>query len=158
MTATRDITTYDDMQAMVLYLSEKISARMLKHSFKGAGIHVDLRSFELKHASRQVKLARPVFSSSDIAEEAMKLVNIIWQEGSIPVRSVSVSVFDLSPIDSGVQLSFFEQKPDKREKLELAVESIRKKYGRDSLKRASLIERDFIYDKNDDEDFLPFKR
>ncbi len=158
MTATRDITSDDDMYAMVLYLSEKIAVRLMKNSFQGLGIHIDLRSFELKHASRQIKLDRPVFSSSDIAEEAYSLIKVVWAENRVPVRSVSISVFDLSPIGSGVQLSFFEKKTDKREKLERAVESIRQKYGRDAVQRAALIERDFIYDKNDDEDFLPFKR
>jgi len=46
----------------------------------------------------------------------------------------------------------------KNEKLELALEHIRQKYGRDKIKIANLIETEYIYDKNDAEDFLPFKR
>ncbi len=158
MTATRDITDREDLRALILYLSEKISTRMMKNNFQGCGVHVDLRSFELHHASKQKKLARPIFSSSDIAEHAFALAEEILSEHDAPLRTVSVSIFDLSAVGSGVQLSFFDAKPDKREKLERAVEQIRQKFGRDSLRRASLIERDFIYDKNDDEDFLPFKR
>ena len=39
-----------------------------------------------------------------------------------------------------------------------AIDKIRGKYGADTIMRAGLIANDFIYDKNDDEDFLPFKR
>ena len=45
-----------------------------------------------------------------------------------------------------------------RENLEKAIDDIKRKYGRDTIKRANLIARDFIYDKDDAEDFLPFKR
>ena len=57
-----------------------------------------------------------------------------------------------------MQLSMFDEKQVKRESLEKAIDGIKRKYGRDTIKRANLIARDFIYDKDDDEDFLPFKR
>jgi hypothetical protein len=57
-----------------------------------------------------------------------------------------------------VQLSFFDKRDVKRENLDLTLDKIRNKYGRETIKRANLIARDFIYDKDDAEDFLPFKR
>lgn len=46
----------------------------------------------------------------------------------------------------------------KNERLEKALDGIRAKYGKTSVVRASFMGSDFIYDKNEGEDFLPFQR
>lgn len=158
MTAVKDLLDPEDVRAVICYLSEKIAARMIKYGVKGSGVHVDLRSFELKHASKQMKLSRPTLSSADIADAAFTMAMSLQREHAVPLRTISVSVFDLSPSDGAVQLSMFDEKQVKRESLEKAIDGIKRKYGRDTIKRANLIARDFIYDKDDDEDFLPFKR
>ena len=158
MTAVKDLIDTEDVRAVICYLSEKIAARMIKYGVKGSGVHVDLRSFELKHASKQMKLSRPTLSSADIADAAFTMAMSLQREHAVPLRTISVSVFDLSPSDGAVQLSMFDEKQAKRESLEKAIDGIKRKYGRDTIKRANLIARDFIYDKDDDEDFLPFKR
>lgn len=158
MTAVKDLLDPEDVRAVICYLSEKIAARMIKYGVKGSGVHVDLRSFELKHASKQMKLSRPTLSSADIADAAFTMAISLQREHAVPLRTISVSVFDLSPSDGAVQLSMFDEKQVKRESLEKAIDGIKRKYGRDTIKRANLIARDFIYDKDDDEDFLPFKR
>ena len=158
MTTSRDVTGLEELHSLLFYLAEKISARMIKHNVKGCGIHVDLRSYALTHVSKQKRLTRPIFSSSDITEQAFMLAKELLSGKSTPLRTVSISVYDLCPMDGGVQLSFFDDKPQKRENLELALNKIRNKYGRSTIQRASLVECDFIYDKEDSEDFLPFKR
>lgn len=158
MTASRDISDLEELRSLLQYLAEKISARLIKHKFKGSGISVDLRSYALSHTTKQKKLPSPIFSSTDITEHAFSLSKEMLKDKLVPLRTVSISIYDLCPIDSGIQLSFFDDKPQKRENLELALDKIRSKYGRDTIKRASLIECDFIYDKEDAEDFLPFKR
>lgn len=158
MTAVKDLLDPEDVRAVICYLSEKIAARMIKYGVKGSGVHVDLRSFELKHASKQMKLSCPTLSSADIADAAFTMAMSLQREHAVPLRTISVSVFDLSPSDGAVQLSMFDEKQVKRESLEKAIDGIKRKYGRDTIKRANLIARDFIYDKDDDEDFLPFKR
>lgn len=158
MTAVKDLLDPEDVRAVICYLSEKIAARMIKYGVKGSGVHVDLRSFELRHASKQMKLSRPTLSSADIADAAFTMAMSLQREHAVPLRTISVSVFDLSPSDGVVQLSMFDEKQVKRESLEKAIDGIKRKYGRDTIKRANLIARDFIYDKDDDEDFLPFKR
>ena len=71
---------------------------------------------------------------------------------------MSVAVYDLVPADGNFQLSMFDKQDGKRDKLEEALDKIRTKYGKDTIVRANLIGTDFIYDKNDSEDFLPFRR
>ena len=159
MTASRDITTCDDLHALILFLCEKISARLFKYGFKGYGVHTSLRTCNLQTKSRQSTLKTQTFSSDTIADTAFADAKIVWKELHLtPLRSVSISVFDLVSSDHAVQISMFDDTNEKRDKLERAVNCIRNKYGKNALVHASLIESDFIVDKSDSEDFLPFKR
>ncbi|MBR2988130.1 MAG: DNA polymerase IV [Clostridia bacterium] len=159
MTASRDITSTEDIHSLLIFLAEKISARLVKSGFKGFGVHTALRTADLVVKSRQSTLKTQTFSSDDIADRAFADAKIIWSElGYAPLRSMSISVFDLVPSDNAVQISMFDTTSAKRDKLEQAVNEINRKYGRGAVTHASLIESDFIYDKNDSEDFLPFKR
>lgn len=158
MTAVRDIKDEHELYTVICYLCEKISARMIKYGLKGECVHVDLRSAFLKSVSKQKKLPRPVFAASDISETAFMLAKELTEKNFVPLRTVTVSVSALSDMSKGVQISFFDDKDRKRENLELALDKIRRKYGKDTVRRASLIACDFIYDKDDNEDFLPFQR
>lgn len=156
MTATRDLNTYADAEALITYLADKVAYRMRKANLRGKGVSLGLRGFDLKHISRQKSLGYDSCSSADIRAAAISLLHENWHE-DYGLRTLTVSVFDISRIDA-VQLGLFDLKSEKAEKLEKAIDSIRKKYGEDAIYRAGIAGADFIYDKNDDEDFLPFKR
>lgn len=158
MTAVRDLTRYDETDVLIAYLAEKIAVRLRKHNFRGYGIHLNIRGSDLHHKSKQKLLFYPVCSGRDIEKAAGELLREIWNE-DFPLRTVTVSVFNLVNSDSGSQISLFDDITHvKNENLEKAIDRIRSKYGHDTILRAGLIGTDFIYDKNDDEDFLPFKR
>lgn len=157
MTATRDLVTYADVESLITYLSDKVAYRMRKAGVRGFGVSLGLRSFELKHITRQKKLPVATCASADIKGAAIELLHENWHE-NIALRTITVSVFDLSR-NNAVQLSLFADASHERaENLERTIDAIRKKYGDDAIYRAGIAGTDFIYDKNDDEDFLPFKR
>lgn len=160
MTATRDLKIYEEADILIAYLSEKVAARMRKTGVRGYGIHLSIRSGENvhSHVSMQKKLDYPVLAGRDIEKEARVLLRSLWKE-DYPLRTITVSVFSLVPENSGGQISLFDDdRHIKNENLEKAIDKIRNKYGSDTIGRAGLGGTDFIYDKNDDEDFLPFKR
>ncbi len=158
MTAIRDLTRYDETDILIAYLSEKIAARMRKNNFRGYGIHLTIRDSDLHRKSKQKLLYYPVCSGRDVEKAASELLREIWKE-DFPLRTVTVSVFELVSADSGSQISLFDDETHvKNENLEKAIDLIRSKYGNDTISRAGLMGADFIYDKNDDEDFLPFRR
>ena len=142
---------------MICYLSDLVATRMRKYKVKGYGVHIDLRSFELKHKSKQCKLTLATQTSIEIADTANKLALSMWN-CTPPLRTVTVSVFDLVPSTHAEQTSLFDNIDKKKENLELAMDKIRNKYGKDKIVRANIVGKDFIYDKTEDEDFLPFKR
>lgn len=158
MTAVRDIVSDNDMQAMVYYLSEMVSARMRKYGVRGQGVSVSLRGSDLKHRNKQHKLPVPTYATREIAECALSLAKSL-RENDYPVRTVTVSVYDLTPLGGASQSTMFDdERNQKEEALDRALDDIRAKYGKNIISRALLLGRDFIYDKTDAEDFLPFQR
>ena len=129
---------------------------MRKYGVRGKTVTVHLRNSVLKSISRQTALTRPTFAAAEIAEAALSLVKANWS--GEPLRTVTVTVSDLVSSDGCVQADMFDRDPYRNERLEKALDSIKAKYGKSAVMRADLIESDFVYDKNEGEDFLPFKR
>lgn len=158
MTAVRDITDYGDAETMIFCLSEMVAERMRKNKVRGCGVNLCLRTADLHFLNRQCRLTVPSFATHEIAEKAIKLLRANWDRTQA-VRMLAVSVFDLMPLDSQVQMTMFDDEINKKEEaLEMALDSIREKYGKSSISRANLLGKDFIYDKTEAEDFLPFQR
>lgn len=158
MTATRDIRTMDDAKAFILRLADMVAARLRRHNLKAQGVKLDLRSSEFKHITKQAKLSFPTCTSSEIGQNACNLLAKIWKE-TPPLRTITVSAYDLLTEADGFQLSFLDfGRDEKKEKLEKALDSIRNKYGNEKIIRADFIENDFVYDVGDIESTLPFKR
>ncbi len=156
LTALRDLETQEDINTLVYYLSELVAARMVKHGVNAKGVAVHVRTNALTHAGKQTTLSYPIRSSADIAEVAIGLIGQV--RGTLPLRSIDVSVFMLSPAAAPRQLSFFDgAECERNERLDDAVAAIRLKYGKGALIRACHAAQDIFCDKNVG-DFLPFKR
>ena len=157
MTAVRDIETVEDARDLIYYLSEKVGARMRKANVRGSLVSVGMRDSTLFSIVRQKKLPMPTYSSTEIAECALAVFKENWNGD--PMRTITVGVSKLEDDKEPRQLSFFadDVRNDKLEKLDETLDKITEKYG-SVVHRASLIGRDFIYDKTDAEDFLPFQR
>ncbi len=157
MTAVRDIETESDARDLIFYLSGKVAARMRKNGVRGSLVSVGMRDSKLFSIVRQRVLATPTYSSDEIAECALSVFLENWNGD--PMRTVTVSVGKLENCDAPRQLSFFADatRNDKLEKLDETLDRITQKYG-SVVHRASLLGKDFLYDKTDAEDFLPFQR
>lgn len=157
MTAVRDIETEEDARDMIFYLSEKVAARMRKTGVRGTLVSVGMRDSKLFSIVRQRPLPVATYSSDEIARCAFALFMDNWNGD--PMRTLTVAVSKLEDFDEPKQLTFLSDGVDheKLEKLDEALDKINGKYG-NVIHRASLIGRDFLYDKTDSEDFLPFQR
>ncbi len=157
MTATRDIATEADARDLIFYLSERVAARMRKNKVRGSLVSVGMRDSKLFSIVRQRALHLPTYSSDEIAECALSLFLDNWNGD--PMRTITVSVAKLESYDEPHQLSFLSdvERNAKLEKLDETLDRLNQKYG-NVVHRASLIGKDFLYDKSDAEDFLPFQR
>ncbi len=157
LTALRDLTTWEDVQTLVYYLSELIATRLRKYGMKARGVAVNARAYTLSRKGKQAVLPYPVASSRDIAENALRLLKTFYD--GTPLRSIDVAVYMLSSEREPQQLSFFDDgiKSAYSEKLDRTIDKLRTKYGKNAVIRACHAEQDIFMNK-DLGDFLPFKR
>ena len=105
------------------------------------GIQISVRDNNLFSFERQCQLERPTALSYDIFDSAMTLFknNYDWAN---PIRSFGVRAINLVGSDTAVQTSLFEdeERRQKRERLDLAVEDIRMRFGHSSIRRAIILQ------------------
>lgn len=148
MTFKTDLKTWADVRTCVFFLSDKVSARLRKHDVACAGLQVGIRDTSLKTIMRSCSLESPTDLAYDLAEVALKLIEENVDVEEKPIRALSITgtkLLDSYSLFS--QVSFFDieehQKHEKEERLEVARDKIRKKYGLEKLKRCSLMENNF---------------
>lgn len=136
-TTPRDLINDDDVRIMLLLLSESVAARMRELASKCTVVEISVRDTELVSFVRQRKLPSPTCASTEIAQVAFELfhANYRWLK---PIRSIGVRGSGLVSADSSVQLSLYtdDSRRQKLERLDLAVDEVRHRYGYMSLQRA----------------------
>lgn len=136
-TTPRDLENDLDVQIIFMALAESVSARLRKHGFKCNTVAISIRDNGLYHFSRQMHLREPTDITDEIMKAAMKLFhdNYDW---SHPIRSLGVRGADLVTADIPVQMSLFmnEEKRARQEKMDKAVDEIRRRFGYFSIQRA----------------------
>ena len=135
-TTPRDLVNEDDVRIIAYVLSESVAARLRENNFKCRTVEISVRDNELYSFTRQMRLNQPTDLTSEIAKTAMCLFhqNYGWQK---PIRSIGVRACDLIDASSSVQLDLFmdEMRRERLHKLDLAVDSIRGRFGFDSIQR-----------------------
>ena len=114
----------------------------------------------MKSITRQSTLLIPTSTSSDIVNEAIKIFSANYDfSKDLPIRALGVAMSKLTNENESVyQMSIFDEKDVKSEKLEKTVDTLRAKYGYDIMKKASSMKYDNICRDLKDSDFVPFKK
>ena len=133
----RDLENDQDVQIILMALAESVAARLRKHGFKCNVVSISIRDNGLFHFSRQRKLQ----DSTDITDEIMSAAYQLFRENyhwPRPIRSLGIRADDLVMGQVPVQLDLFmnEQRREKQEKLDRAVDDIRRRFGYHSVQRA----------------------
>ena len=144
-TTGTDITEEESARAILLSLCETLAARIRADGAKIGVVSVYFRTADFQNRSMQKKLLFSTDVTNLIYEEAVLLFHKLWK--TEPIRLIGVSGVQ----DKGEgyeQLSLFAEeasgKAEKLKKLDKAVDSIRAKYGQDTVKRASLTGRETL--------------
>lgn len=136
-TAPRDLTTNQDVQIILMALSESVAARLRKHGFKSKVVSISIRDNGLYSFTRQMQLEEPSHSTDAIMRAAYELFlrNYDWTH---PIRSLGVRASELVRDDIPIQMTLFmdEKKKEKQRKMDLAVDEIRRRFGYFSIQRA----------------------
>lgn len=157
-TLPKDITNRAEAKAVIMALSEMVAIRLRRHDFVAGGMHLGIKYNDLSYIGKQIKLPLKINSANSLCDCAMQIYDSFRL--ILPIRALSVSTFDLSSGSENIQLSLLDdiEKSDKLCRLDKSLDEIRKKYGYDALKSASLMEYPFITDGLVDSDFVPFKK
>ncbi len=144
ITLSRDISSYEDACQVLLSLCETVGARLRADNVLCSNVCVELRDWEFKNQSHQMTLSEPTDSTSALYENCCRLLKEAWD--MTPLRLMGVRAGKIAE-DDFTQMSLFEDPQAKKKKeLERAVDSIRSRYGVDSIRRASFLKKDAVTD------------
>ena len=137
-TTPRDLLNEQDARIVFYMLSESVAERLRDHGFLAKTVQISVRDNGLFWFQRQMHLQEPSCLSSELCDAAMELLRASyrWQN---PLRSIGIRGCDLIPATTPRQLKLFEdneERRDKQEKLERAVDDIRRRFGHYAIYRA----------------------
>lgn len=142
ITLSRDVDDYETAFQVLLSLCETVGTRLRQNHVLCSSVCVELKDWKFRSFSHQAILKTPTDSSTVLYENACQLLKDFWD--LTPVRLIGVRASKISN-EEFVQMDLFDTKRnEKLEHLEKAIDSIREKYGMDSIKRASFLKEDAI--------------
>ena len=160
LTDYKDLNNFEEVKTLIMLLSESVASRLRASGLgKATVVKLTVTDNALKTYGKQRKLTLPTSSSLDIASCSYDLFQSLysWER---PVRGVGVAVSGFTLGEE--QISFFnnDEKTEKNDNLDKAVDNIRKKYGNNSVRRARILSDQKLakMDINKEEDVKPFDK
>lgn len=140
ITCSADLETPDEVKKVIYELSQDIGHRLRVHELAARTVQIWIRDNDLYGRQYQCRLPLITQLPSDIAATAFDLFQKShrWLKN---VRAVTVRAMDLVPQNTPVQISLFQdvKRQEKKERLQDAVESIRSRFGKQSITYALLM-------------------
>ena len=138
ITPPDDITTNDAVWKIYIGIAEEISALLHEKGLYAATIQVHTRDTNLKTKEFSHTLVSPLNTSILLAREAMNIFKEHYN-WDLPLRSVGFRVTNLKGENVAFQQDLFGTGDDdqKQEIIENSILNVRKKFGKDSLKRGT---------------------
>lgn len=154
VTFTRNLVGENDILTALTGLSDTVASRLRSYRLKASGVKVDIRDPEFNDISRQKQLKSPTDLAQDLKEGALELIKTSWKMDK-PIRLITLTAINLVDHDFDTQLSFFDVEgklsggaSDNKNNasIEKAMDSIREKFGRDSIAFGQIIDNDIGID------------
>ena len=134
-TFPQNLTTREQVHAGIAVLADSVASRLRHAGLYAGGVQVTVRDPQFHDRSRQRQLAAPTHLIRDLTDAAMELLYELWKPPS-PIRALTVTAIHLvQEGEAYEQVDLFSSGPgkEKQEKLEGAMEQIRKKFGADAI-------------------------
>lgn len=141
-TTPRDLVCDADARLILHTLAESVGARLREQGLQGRTVQIWMRDNALVSFERQMKLPRSTQLAGEISEAAFALFRKHYHwAAQKPIRSLGVTVSDISPAGGPQQLSMLEedQKHDRLAAVEQTLDRIRQRYGYFSIQRAMML-------------------
>lgn len=141
ITCTADLDNDEEVFRVMLELSQDVGHRLRIHELAACGVQITIRDNNLEFSQFQCKLPVKTQLPGEIARAGFQLYLARWHRAS-KVREVTVRGIDLVSAKEPDQLSLFidNVKRDKQNRMELAVEEIRRRFGKKAITCACLLD------------------
>ena len=145
-TLPKDATTEKEAKEVLLWLAETVGGRLRKENQKANMVSVEIKYHTFQSVSHQKQLKRATCADQEIYETACQLFRELW-DGE-PVRLLGIRTSKLVDDEAPEQMNLFDfqqilqkdtSKKEKHQKLDKALDEIRKKFGDDAIKRGTLL-------------------
>ena len=161
-TLSSDVTDAEKAKKVLLSLAESVSARLRKQEFLAGNVTVEIKYSNFTKCSHQAPFLSPTNATTKIYELACLLFEELWN-GS-PIRLLGIRTSKLQDMDEPVQMSLFdvdlpngsssddfkeikrtevtEKRLEKLQKLDKAMDEIKRRFGNDAIVRGSILLKD----------------
>lgn len=135
-TVDDDLDSMEAIKHMLLAQADVVCARLRNDDAKCKCVGVTYRNLDFKTKSHQCKLDTPTDVTDVIYATACRLIEECWH--GEPLRLIGLSLTDVDR-DGFEQMSLLvDEKKERLKKLDSTLDSIRTRYGDDSVQRASI--------------------
>ena len=137
-TLAKNAESREDACRVLKSLAKSVSERLKKHHFLAGQISTEIKYASFQSVSHQMTLMSPTASADTIYQQACRLFDELWN--GEPIRLLGIRTTKLEDEGEPIQMNLFDfQKEqattEKQKKLNEALDSIRKRYGEESVKR-----------------------
>lgn len=142
-TLSQDVVTKEAAYTTLLSLAESVGGRVRASGELAGMVSTEIKYATFQSVSHQTTLETPSDSTDTIYRTACRLFDELWN--GEPVRLLGIRVSKLVSNTEPTQISLFDyqqQTPEneKHKKLDAALDSLRNKYGKNIIKRGSLMD------------------
>ena len=134
-----DVTTASQASLVLLALAETVGARLRKDGKKAEVISVSIKDYLFRTSSHQCRLPAPTNITEELHRHACRLFPELWD--GLPIRHLGIHTGRIQDGNVMRQMELFDTRDyGKLERLDRAVDTIRRRYGMDAVKRAVFLE------------------
>lgn len=138
ITCTADLENSNEVLQVLFELAQGVSRRLRQAELIATRVQLYIRDCNLNYHQFQCKLPYPTQSWREMVNCAMELFRLryTWQ---YPIRAVTIRAVDLIGASMPQQLDLFgdHEKRKRNDNLEIAIEDIQRRFGRDAIRLAS---------------------
>lgn len=133
-----DVNDASTAKLILLALAETVGTRLREAGVRAEVIAVGIKSYDFQYVSHQMVLANATNITTEIHRCACRLFDKLWD--GTPIRHLGIHTGRIRDGLDMRQLDMFDTVDyEKLERRDAAVDSIRRRYGNDSLKRAVFV-------------------
>jgi len=135
-----DISDLEEARKQLLSLATRVAKRLRGYGFVGKTVTLKVKYFDFVQITRSITLGEPTDDSRKIFQTCCDLLEKT-EVGRRPVRLLGISLSQLSDSDETKQLALFSvEEPDRRRRLNKALDTISEKFGDKAIVPGTLLE------------------